>query len=259
MTTAHPPSARFDLVDALRGFACVWMAVFHFFFDLRVFGWTQSNFYSDPFWTWQRTCILSLFLLCAGMGQGLAMAQGQSWGKFWKRWGQIAACALLVSIATYLAFKARYVHFGVLHGIALMLILTRLLMPLKRYLGLLGLACIAVYFYVQMQIAQGLHLLDVFDTRWLNWLGLVNHKPATEDYVPLLPWLGVMLIGAMLGQWLYARAYQFGRAPALPAALRPVAQPLAQLGRWSLTFYMLHQPVLWALLWLFALLRSAAS
>ena len=31
-----------------------------------------------------------------------------------------------------------------------------------------------------------------FDTRLTNWIGLVTHKPITEDFVPVLPWLGVM-------------------------------------------------------------------
>jgi peptidoglycan/LPS O-acetylase OafA/YrhL len=33
------------------------------------------------------------------------------------------------------------------------------------------------------------------------------------------------------------------------------ARPLAVLGRWSLSFYMLHQPVLIGLLWLVVALR----
>ena len=77
---------RWLAVDALRGVACVWMAVYHFCFDLRVFGWQPDwNFYSDPFWTSQRTAILSTFLLCAGIGQGIASAQGQNWQRFWRR------------------------------------------------------------------------------------------------------------------------------------------------------------------------------
>jgi uncharacterized membrane protein len=61
----------------------------------------------------------------------------------------------------------------------------------------------------------------------------------TEDYVPLLPWLGVMWWGAAGMQALLARR------PALVSGGLPRALgPLATLGRWSLTFYMLHQPVL---------------
>ena len=37
--------------------------------------------------------------------------------------------------------------------------------------------------------------------RALNWLGLVSRKPFTEDYVPVLPWLGVLWWGLALGQW----------------------------------------------------------
>ena len=79
--------------------------------------------------------------------------------------------------------------------------------------------------------------------RATNWVGLVTRKPVTEDFVPLLPWLGVMLWGLAAGQWLLRRRPGW-LAGAVPAALAP----LAALGRWPLTFYMLHQPILIGLL-----------
>jgi len=92
---AVAPGGRFDRLDALRGVAIVWMALFHLCFDLNHFGfWTPKQaFTADPFWTTQRTAIVSLFLFCAGMGQAIALEQGQSWARFWRRWAQIAACA----------------------------------------------------------------------------------------------------------------------------------------------------------------------
>jgi uncharacterized membrane protein len=90
-----------------------------------------------------------------------------------------------------------------------------------------------------------------FDSRATNWLGLVTYKPITEDYVPLLPWLGVMWWGMAATQWLLVRhpgcmasagnPGQSGDNPGLVATFRSA---LARLGRWSLTFYMLHQPIL---------------
>jgi uncharacterized membrane protein len=84
---------------------------------------------------------------------------------------------------------------------------------------------------------------DWFDTRALNWLGWISRKPATEDYVPLLPWLGVMWWGMAAGSWVLHARPQWVQG-ALPRA----AAPLSWLGRWSLSWYMLHQPVLFGLL-----------
>ncbi len=221
---------RFDRLDALRGAAVVWMAAFHFCFDLGYFQLIRQNFYSDPFWTWQRSIIVTLFLFCAGFGQAIAGLQGQGWPRFWRRWAQVAACALLVSAGSWFMFPRSYISFGVLHCIALALIVMRPSGGAGRWLWLAGLVAIALPFVLQH---------PWFDTRWTNWIGLVTHKPVTEDYVPLLPWLGVMWWGLAAGQWVLARRGHWITG-SVPAALRP----LATLGRWSLSFYMLHQPVL---------------
>lgn len=225
---------RYDRLDALRGAAIVWMAVFHFCFDLAHFKLTQQNFYRDPFWTMQRTCIVSLFLFCAGFGQAIAVMQAQSWHRFWRRWAQVAGCAVLVSLGSYLMFPRTYIYFGVLHGIAVMLIVTRFTARLGVWLWPLGLVAVLLPRLVQHSF---------FDTRWTSWVGLITRKPATEDYVPLLPWLGVMWWGLAAGLWVLQKRPQWVTG-GLAAGLRP----LALLGRWSLTFYMVHQPVLIGLL-----------
>jgi uncharacterized membrane protein len=74
---------------------------------------------------------------------------------------------------------------------------------------------------------------------WLNWLGWITHKPITEDYAPLFPWLGVMWWGSAAGTWALPRLATFLTKP-----LSGGGQALAVLGRWSLSYYMLHQPVL---------------
>jgi uncharacterized membrane protein len=231
---------RFDRLDVLRAVAIVWMAAYHFCYDLNHFGFIRQNFYTDPFWTTQRTAIVSLFLFCAGLGQAVAWQQGQGWPRFWRRWAQVAGCALLVSAGSYLMFPRSFIYFGVLHGIAVMLIVTRLSAGWGRWLWPLGLLAILLPQFIQHPF---------FDTRWTHWVGLVTRKPVTEDYVPLLPWLGVMWWGMAAGQWVLAQrpGWLSGSVP------RPLA-PLAVLGRWSLSFYMLHQPIfigmLAAIVWL---------
>jgi uncharacterized membrane protein len=76
----------------------------------------------------------------------------------------------------------------------------------------------------------------------------MTHKPATEDYVPVIPWFGVVLIGIFLGNCLQRRpALQFVRTIQLPGSL---AAGLALTGRHSLLIYMLHQPIMLGLLWI---------
>jgi uncharacterized membrane protein len=226
------PSQRFDRLDALRGVAIVWMAVFHFCFDLNYFGLLtpKQNFYADPFWTQQRSAIVSLFLFTAGMAQAAALDAGQAWPRFWRRWAQIAGCAVLVSAGSALMFPRSWISFGILHGIALMLIGARVAAPLRAWLWPLGLVLIVLPQWLSH---------PAFDTRWTNWVGLVTRKPVTEDFAPLLPWLGVMLWGLAAGQWLLAH-----RRSALAGSVPRAVVPLALLGRWSLSFYMAHQPLL---------------
>ncbi len=237
---------RLDRLDALRGVAIAWMVAFHLAFDLNHLRLlpVPQDFYRDPFWTIQRTCIVSLFLLCAGLGQAAALQAGQRWPRFWRRWAQVAGCALAVSAGSALMFPRSWISFGVLHGIALMLLVARLLAPWRAALWpLAALALLAPRWWQH----------PFFDSRWTNWVGLVTHKPITEDYVPLLPWLGVLLAGLALGQWLLAR-----QGPLLRGALPAALHPLAWLGRHPLRIYMLHQPLLLGALQGWLVLRGGA-
>lgn len=247
MSTVPVPAPRFERLDALRGAAMVWMMGFHLCFDLQQLRLiAPQNFYEDPFWTVQRSLIVSLFLLCAGAGQAVALVQAQPAGRFWRRWAQVAVCALLVSLGSAWMFPRSWISFGVLHGMAVMLLLVRFGLP-RRALGrsstplvLLAVGALLV------ALPQGVQH-PFFDSRWTNWVGLVTHKPPTEDYVPLLPWLGVMLWGLAAMLWAMAR-----HAAALAVPVPRVLRPLVLLGRWPLTVYMLHQPLFIGLLSLFA-------
>ncbi len=225
-----PPMAstpRFARLDALRGGWMLWMAAFHFCFDLAHFRLIEANFYADPLWLHQRTAILSGFLFWAGLGQGLAVQAGQPPGRFWRRWLQIAAAAALVSAGSALMFPRSWISFGVLHAFALMLPLARwgaARLPTAALLAL-ALACALAPAWLQHPL---------FDSRWTNWLGLVTHKPVTEDYVPLLPWLAPLLLGLAAARSASLRKWLQGSAPL----------NLVRLGQWPLSFYLLHQPIL---------------
>ena len=233
----HAPAAapvaapqRIAAIDGLRGFALCLMIVYHFAFDLVWFRVLRADFNHDPFWLGFRGVIVSLFLGLVGVSLVLAQRARGGPGAFWQRVALIVVCAALVSVVSYVTFPETFITFGILHCIAVSSILARPLVAWPRLAVALGIAIIVVGNVVH---------LAAFDAPWLNWVGLMTHKPATEDYVPLLPWLGVVLVGIGVGHWLLAR-----ERSAVAALSRATPTWLARMGRHSLLIYLVHQPVL---------------
>jgi len=228
--------SRLVVVDALRGLAILLMVVFHFCFDLSHFGFADFDFYEDPFWLHARTFILSLFLLLVGVSLVLATRKGINRGRFLRRLGLLVASAALVSVSTWWMFGERVVFFGVLHFIALASVLGLLFVRRVWVSLVLGAALI---------LLGNLYASVWFDQPGWRWIGLMTHKPATEDYVPLLPWFGVVLIGIVSGQLALRRVLSALSGLALENSV--TLGLFAFSGRHSLLIYLLHQPLLFGL------------
>jgi uncharacterized membrane protein len=229
---------RFMLVDVARGFALVLMVAYHFTFDLNWFFHLGIDFNHDPFWLSLRTFIVSLFLGLVGVSLHLATRHGFDRGRYARRLGAIVACAALITATTAVIFPQSYIYFGILHFIAVASLLGLLMVSLCWMNLWLGIVLVVIGSWIHH---------PWFDHAWLQWVGLMTHKPLTEDYVPLLPWFGVVLIGIFAGKLIY-------RAPLSPLAVwhsRAFGpRALAFGGRHSLFIYMVHQPVLWGMLYL---------
>ena len=233
--TNSTSSRRVVGVDVLRGFALCLMLVYHFAFDLRFYGVTSADFEHDPFWLGFRALIVTLFLGLVGVSLVLAERKGASREHFWRRVGVIALCAIAASAGSWIAFPTTYIYFGILHCIAVASVVAMPFVRRPAWSAAIG----ATVIVAGLTFAHA-----AFDSRALSWIGFTTAKPATEDYVPLFPWAGVVFLGIAAGHALSRSAY---------AALRPLAATspwLAAMGRHSLVVYMIHQPLLLGLLWI---------
>ncbi len=234
-----PQSPRLPIIDALRGFAVAQMIVYHFIYDLNYFGWVSLAMNRDHPWVLWRTLIVTQFLLLVGVSLVLRSAYKPGWGDFWRRWIEVAGAAALVSLGSWFVFGPRFIWFGILHFIAAGLIIGRLLLPLRAWCIPLGIGVIAAGITVRHEF---------FGTMLTSIVGFALSKPRTEDYVPLFPWLGVLLIG--IGAASLWKDRGFALAPALQNVNAAPPRLLVLLGTWALTVYLVHQPVLMGLLWL---------
>lgn len=223
-------------LDALRGVCILGMVAVHFLYDLRSLlplpPWPLFSFIQN----WGGAAFVVLSGICVTLGS-----------RCLRRGALVFACGMLCTAVTWglyrlgLAGKELVILFGVLHCLGTCMAAWVLFSRLSTWgLVLTGTVLAA---------AGLLAARCAVPTPWLLWLGLTPPNFASGDYFPLLPNLGFFLLGAALGR----RVYRHRRTlfPGTDPQRLPV-RLLCCCGRHSLLIYLLHQPILAALLWIWA-------
>jgi uncharacterized membrane protein len=239
-SAAHP--GRIELIDLLRGISLAAMAAYHLLWDLSFYRVIDIGIGYDPVWIGIQRSILTAFLLLVGAGLWLAHGNGIRWTSFWRRWAMIVAGALLVTLGTWFLLPDYIAYFGVLHAIALFSLLA---LPLIRA-PLPVVLVVAFFFLVPPAILSS----PMFNERWLSWIGFFTATPSTTDLVPVFPWFGVVLLGIAVARIASERGAMVSAARV--KVRDPIGVTLRTIGRWSLAFYLLHQPLLVGLTMLIA-------
>jgi uncharacterized membrane protein len=160
MTGERP---RYLAIDLARTAALAGMVVFHFCYDLEIFGWLpQGTVVTGWFW-WQARIVAGSFIFLAGLGLWLAQGKGVRPRAFLHRLARIAAAAALVTLATRLAMPGLTIFYGILHSIAVSSVLGLLFLRLPAPVTVLAAAAVAILPQIWSNPALG---------GWLVWIGL---------------------------------------------------------------------------------------
>lgn len=242
MVTETPPHRqRIELVDCARGLALVAMAIYHFTWDLDFFGYIEPGSSVVGGWRIFARSIATSFLFIVGFSLFLANGTGFRRGPFFKRLALIVAAALAITAVTMLATPEAFIFFGILHHIALASVLGLAFLRLHWAIVIIaGAIAIAL-----PQFIEG----GIFNHQALWWTGFSTNVGPSTDYVPLFPLFGVVLFGVAAAQI----ARQTGLLNRMAELTWPDRVPvLGWIGKHSLAFYLIHQPVLVSLVWVFA-------
>ncbi|MGV1757496.1 DUF1624 domain-containing protein [Rhizobium sp. A22-96] len=243
---------RIGILDTARGIALLAMASYHFTWDFEYFGYLDGGTAETGWLKLYARAIASTFLFLAGFSLVLANTPEIRWRSYWRRLGMIVVAAVAISLVTYFLIGAGWIYFGILHSIAAASIIGLLFLRLPAFATLLIAALLAAGIVVDNVIAPFSLHSAAFDTPWLWWVGLSETPQQSNDYVPLFPWLTPFLFGLGMAQL----AMSFGWLKWL-AKFGPGSNLIARAGRHSLAFYLIHQPLLFGLVFLVSTVAPA--
>ena len=241
---SRPHTPRITLIDTLRGIALLAMASYHFTWDLEFFGYIEPGTATTGWWRIYARAIASSFLFLAGVSLVLAHYPTIRWRSFWKRFAMVAGAAAAISIATLFAIPQEWIFFGILHSIAAASLLGLAFLRLPPLATGSAAALLVLAMIVDSYLAPGALRSHLFDPKVLSWIGFAATAPRSNDFVPLFPWLAALLAGVAVARLAVDRAW-------LLSLSRVQTRPnlLSRAGRHSLAIYLVHQPVLIALVY----------
>ena len=261
-----PDKKRVWEIDFLRGFAIIAMIFDHIMVDFSYFFVGSSAFASGVFVKISdfaniymeslfRDVFHNVFVIIFLTISGISCSFSRN---NLLRGVKLLAVALLLSLVTYLLdyFSGSsgdyFIAFGILHLLSISIILYALI---RRFGNL------AVILTGSIIIAAGIALSILHSSNPSNHILMWLTNPGTNilapfgiyilgfysaDYFPILPWTGVFLLGTYLGKALYSERVSLLK-------FEPKLQrPFAFVGRHALLVYIVHQPIIYGIIWLIA-------
>lgn len=247
-------------LDFLRGIALILMLYMHFSWDMRYEFGVRAFSYLEKGWFWSfgHPVIVVLFVGVSGICCTFSRNNV-------KRGLKLLAAALTLTLVTYFVTKFAGIEcliiFNVLHLLTCGVFLYALVSFIEKktkanptavnvILGLIGLYIVIC--------GCDIHYMD-YAAHSLLFLPVgfnITGIPSQADYMPLFPWLGVFFLGCVIGRTCYKdKKTLFNRGDTMKA----IARPVEFIGRHSLIIYLVHQPVVYGILYVIFLLIGNAK
>ncbi len=237
-------STRIFFLDEMRALALIGMVIYHAAYDLYAIFGLDFDFYSTG-WDTLQMAVCCTFIVIAGISSRLtknALKHGLV----------VLGCGILMTVFTYFFMRSQTIWFGVLHFLGCSMIIYHLFRKsVKKAPALLG-AVISFGIYLAFYgIASGTVLFgnvavpeNLYFSNFLAIIGLPGPGFRSADYFPLLPWFFLFLSGCFIGKYFKER-----KIPDF--MMNKHSDFLCKIGSNTLVIYIIHQPIIYALLYAF--------
>ncbi len=241
MTLNPTKKRRIEILDETRGFFYLLMALYHLLYDLVFIFRVDIPLFVSVGMELQPLIPLG-FCILTGLSCTLS-------NRNIKRGAIILAGGVAVTISTLIFMPTLPVWFGVLSmlgtNVIIIGLLGGLLKKIKAALGIIVSTGLFLLLYFAIYLSPRPQFIThsfLFDSCVFMLVGYPAPGFASSDYFPLVPWLFAVLFGYFLGRIILHKMPEWTYKKHIP--------PLGFIGRHGLIFYLLHQPVIYGVLYL---------
>ena len=240
---------RIFLLDIARGVCVLAMIAYHFWWDLGYFGFIDLSTITQGLGLFIAQLIGLSFITIAGISSRILTLSEKFMKKFLRRFFKLILISVVISISTYILNKNSFIFFGILHFLSVCSIISLILIQIKNNFHLL-----LIFFGAAIISASGITFNLPFS---LSWLGLSKEIPITNDFYPLFPWITFYFFGFWLGKMVYEKLNKKNDNFSVPIEkANSFLKFLEYTGQKALVVYILHQPILFSLFFVFIQVAS---
>ena len=240
---------RVFLLDITRGICVLAMIAYHFCWDLGYFGFIDLRIVTQGFGLFIAQLIGLSFIAIAGVSSRILSLSDSFKQKFLKRFFKLVFISAVISIVTFILNRNSFIFFGILHFLSVCSLISLILIYIKSNFHLF------VIFFCAAIISISKITFNLPFT--LSWLGFNKEILPTNDFYPLFPWVTFYIFGFWSGKIIFEKIIQKDGELSMPInEINIFFKFFEYMGQRALVIYILHQPILFSLFFVFIKVAS---
>ena len=241
---------RVFLLDITRGICVLAMIAYHFCWDLGYFGFIDLRLITQGFGLFIAQLIGLSFITIAGISSRILSLSDSFKQKFLKRFFKLVFISAVISTATFMLNRNSFIFFGILHFLSVCSLISLILIYIKSSFHLL-----LIFLCAAIISISGITFNLPF---MLSWLGFNKEIPGNKRFLSIISLDNFLFFWILVfGKIIYEKLSQKDNDFSMPISeINIFFKFFEYMGQKALVIYILHQPILFSLFFVFIKVAS---